>query len=114
MERGAAVPERAADQRPRDRHHRAAYEATPFDDPKKGTHDEERRGPFPVGVAVEGPAPVEWFEADYGDYRKAATLTGPVDGGLLAACLTARAAVEPDKETKCSPRRRSGRAGGWW
>jgi hypothetical protein len=76
------------------------YEATPFDDPKKGTHDEERRGPFPVGVAVEGPAPVEWFEADYGDYRKAATLTGRADGGLLAACLTARAAVDPDKETK--------------
>lgn len=76
------------------------FDATPFDDPKKNTRDEERRGPFTVGVAVEAPMPVEWYEADYADYRKAATLAGPVDGGLLAAMLSARAAVDTDRETK--------------
>ncbi|MBO0699812.1 MAG: hypothetical protein J2P46_15550 [Zavarzinella sp.] len=76
------------------------YEATPFDDPKKGTHDEERRGPFPVAVAVEGAMPVEWYDAGYTDFRKAAAVSGPLDRGLLSACLSARAAVEPDKETK--------------
>src|SRR5262245_34874397 len=76
------------------------YEATPFDDPKKGSHDEERRGPFPVAVAIEGAMPVEWYDATYTDLRKAASISGPLDGGLLAAALTARAAVEPDKETK--------------
>ena len=30
------------------------------DDPKRGTKDEERRGSFPVGVAVEVPVPGEW------------------------------------------------------
>jgi hypothetical protein len=76
------------------------YDATPFDDPKKGTRDEERRGPFPVAVAVEGSMPVEWYNSEFADYRKAAALAGPLDGGLLAATLTARAAVEPDRETK--------------
>lgn len=31
------------------------------DDPKKGTRDEERRGSFPVAVAVEVPVPADWF-----------------------------------------------------
>ncbi|HVK18396.1 MAG TPA: hypothetical protein VM533_15780 [Fimbriiglobus sp.] len=83
------------------------------DDPKKGTRDEERRGPFPVGVAVETPVPADWFEptslpshaqptaaavgvaAAYPNAPRglaagypAAALALRLDGGLLAAGLT--------------------------
>lgn len=75
------------------------FKATPFGDPKKGTREEVRRGPFPVGVALEAPLPVEWYDADYTSHKEAAALAGPFDGGLLAACLTARAQVQPDRET---------------
>jgi hypothetical protein len=34
------------------------------DDPNKGTFDEKRRGPFPIGVAVEAPLPVDWRASD--------------------------------------------------
>jgi len=88
------------------------YEATPFDDPKKGTRDEERRGPFPVAIAIESTMPVEWYDDAYTDARKAASISTRLDGGILAACLTARAAVEPDKETKeivAQTKRASGR-----
>ena len=76
------------------------YEATPFDDPKKNTRDEERRGPFPVAVAIESTLPVEWFDSGFTDYRKAAAAAIPLDAGLLAACLTARSALDADRETK--------------
>src|SRR5262249_20764088 len=76
------------------------YDATPFDDPKRGTHDEERRGPFPVAVAIESPLPVDWYEPTYADLRKAAPLLAPLDGGSLPARLTARSSVDPDKQTK--------------
>jgi hypothetical protein len=39
---------------------RPKYEATKEDDPKRGTRDEERSGPFAVGVAIEVPVPAEW------------------------------------------------------
>src|SRR5262249_43091738 len=31
------------------------------EDPNKGTRFERRRGPFPIGVAVETALPVEWY-----------------------------------------------------
>jgi len=31
------------------------------DDDSKGTLDEKRRGPFPIGVAVETPLPADWY-----------------------------------------------------
>jgi hypothetical protein len=83
------------------------------DDPKKGTLDEERHGPFPVGVAVETPVPADWFDPaglpaaavpsaaaagvagavptappGLGPQYPAAALTLPLDGGLYAAGLT--------------------------
>ncbi len=80
------------------------------DDPKKGTHDEERHGPLPVGVAVETKVPVDWFDppADavaalagspgaysgptgFGPGFPAAALALPFDGGLTAAALTVAA-----------------------
>jgi len=91
---------------------RPRYEATPFGDAKKGTRDEERRGPFSVAVAIESTMPVEWYDDTYTDARKAASILTRLDPGILAACLTARAAVDPDKETKeiaAQTKRASGR-----
>lgn len=34
------------------------------DDPRKGSLDEVRRGPFPIGVAVETPIPASWYDKD--------------------------------------------------
>jgi hypothetical protein len=47
-----------------ERDYRPKYEPSKPDDGRKGTRNEERRGPFPVGVAVEVPVPVEWFDAN--------------------------------------------------
>lgn len=38
------------------------YEPTKDDDPKKNTPEEERRGPFPIAVAVERTVPATWFD----------------------------------------------------
>jgi hypothetical protein len=76
------------------------FKATPFGDPKKGTNEEERRGPFPIGVAIESPPPVEWFDADFGGYKEVGSISTTIDGGILAACLTARSQVQPDRVTQ--------------
>ena len=34
------------------------------DDPRKGTIEERRRGPFPIAVAVEAPLPPSWVDGD--------------------------------------------------
>jgi hypothetical protein len=66
-------------------------------DPKKGTRDEERRGPFPVGVAVETPIPVDWLDQDkatgFGPASAAAAAALPFDHGLSAAVVSAAAEV---------------------
>lgn len=46
-----------------ERDYRPKYEPAKPDDPRKGTHNEERRGPFPVGVALEVPVPPEWYDS---------------------------------------------------
>jgi hypothetical protein len=53
-------------------------------DPKKGTRDEERKGPFPVGVAVEAAVPAEWVAADTagGANAAAAVAANPIGAGL--------------------------------
>jgi hypothetical protein len=65
------------------------YEPAKQDDPKKGTRREERRGPFPVAAAVEGPLPAEWYDEEYGREKVAAGILAPVDRGLSAAAITA-------------------------
>ena len=68
------------------------FEPTKPDDPKKGTRDEERRGPFPVGLALEVPVPAEWLRTDgFADQQKVAGLLPLFDGGLNAALLTVAA-----------------------
>ena len=55
------------------------FNATKLDDPVKGTRDEERRGPFDVGVALEAPVPQDWLEP-----KLAAAQAGVVVAGSLA------------------------------
>jgi hypothetical protein len=38
------------------------YTPAKDDDPTKGTIEEERRGPFPIGVAVEAQLPASWYD----------------------------------------------------
>jgi hypothetical protein len=37
------------------------FEPPKADDASRGTLDEKRRGPFPIGVAVETPVPADWY-----------------------------------------------------
>ncbi len=92
------------------------FDPTKQDDSKRGTRDEERRGPFPVGVAIEGPVPIDWLDAEkfspkanpaaglagpaavfpaappgYALLMAASVYNLPFDNGLLAALLTASA-----------------------
>jgi hypothetical protein len=88
------------------------FRATPYDDPKKNTRDEVRRGPFSIGVAIEQPMPIEWSETEYSNYKAAAAMSNPLDGGLLALCLTAQSKVQVDSETKAivpQTKRKTGR-----
>lgn len=39
------------------------FEPPKPDDPMKGTRDEKRRGPFPIGVAFETTLPAGWYES---------------------------------------------------
>ena len=62
------------------------------DDLGPPARSEERRGPFPVGVAVEGKPPAWWYDEGYGRDAAAAALLVQADGGLAAALTTAAAA----------------------
>ena len=86
------------------------YEPLDVNDSKRGTRDEERRGPFPVAVAVENKIPVSWFDenasaTDTSPLRSpaereqaAAALLLPLDG-VFAAGLTV-AADKRDRPTQ--------------
>jgi hypothetical protein len=74
------------------------YEPTPLDDPKKGTRDEERRGPFPIGVAIESKIPAAWVNEQYAREQFAAALVTPLDA-VYAAGLTV-AAEKLDRPTQ--------------
>ncbi len=50
------------------------FDPAKLDDPKKGTRDEERHGPFPVGIAVETPIPAEWVQPKLAAVQFAANL----------------------------------------
>ncbi len=44
--------------------HIPRFERPKADDPNKGTVQEKRRGPFPIGVALETEVPLDWYEND--------------------------------------------------
>jgi hypothetical protein len=73
------------------------YNPTPLDDPKKGTPLEERRGPFPIGVAVEGLPPAHWTESRLAPDRVAALMTAGPGLAHLIAALAANAASNSPK-----------------
>lgn len=77
------------------------FEATPFDDPKKGTRDEERRGPFPIGVSLETQVPLDWYDNNdqLPAQKVAATLAMTLDRGLVAGLLTATTQLEKDRRS---------------
>lgn len=74
------------------------YEPTLSTDRKWNTRQAERRGPFPVGVAVEGKIPAAWVDAEYEAGQFAAGVLAPLDG-VLAAGLTV-AARKLDRPTQ--------------
>src|SRR5262249_49273713 len=41
------------------------FERPKVDDPDKGTLKEKRRGPFPIGIAIETTLPASWYESDF-------------------------------------------------
>jgi len=74
------------------------YNPPGLDDPKKGSRDEERKGPFPIAVALENRIPAAWVKEDYESQQAAAALLAPLDG-TLATGLTV-AARELDRPTQ--------------
>ncbi|MBA4187748.1 MAG: hypothetical protein C0467_06985 [Planctomycetaceae bacterium] len=66
------------------------YEPTLDTDSRWGTRQAERKGPFPIGVAIESRVPASWFNEAYDREQFAAGVLMPLDG-VLAAGLTAAA-----------------------
>jgi len=66
------------------------YDPTPANDPKRNTRAAERRGPFPVGVAIESKIPASWFNEEYTREEFIAGLMTPLDS-VFAAGLTVAA-----------------------
>jgi hypothetical protein len=59
------------------------FEEPKKDDPARGTRDERRRGPFPVGVAVQATLPKDWY-ADSSGEAKTARVAVIGHGGVFA------------------------------
>jgi ABC-type uncharacterized transport system involved in gliding motility auxiliary subunit len=60
------------------------YDPTPANDPKRNTRAAERRGPFPVGVAIESKIPAYWIDNSYTNNECTAALMTPLDGVMSA------------------------------
>jgi hypothetical protein len=69
----------------------------PSDDPSKGTRDEEKRGPFPIAVAIENRIPLTWMSDDVESWQLGALLLPLTNAPALG--LT-RAAEEGDRPTQ--------------
>jgi len=67
------------------------------EDPTKRSRDDERPGPFPVGVAIQTTIPPEWTEPKYGALKIAAlTVAGHSTPGGLPATLAAESLISSD------------------
>jgi hypothetical protein len=58
------------------------FEPAKPDDPTKGTLDEKRRGPFPIGVAIETKLPADWY-ADSKPAEPATVRIAAIGNGTL-------------------------------
>lgn len=77
------------------------YEATPLDDAKYGTRDAERRGPFPVAVAIDSPLPIYWFEEEAQNRAAVASISQIGDPvGLMSIAETVNANFKANPVTK--------------
>ncbi len=77
------------------------FEPAKPDDPTKGTRDEERRGPFPIGVAVQTTVPPELLDDKYRAFKVAAlTMAARMSAGGIPASLAAESLVPTDPYTK--------------
>lgn len=74
------------------------YDPTGLDDPTRGTRDEERRGPFPVGVAIESRIPATWIDEEYARENALAAALVPVDSLLAAGLAVAANKVDRPKQ----------------
>jgi hypothetical protein len=74
------------------------YEPTLSTDKKWDTRQAERKGPFPIGVAIESKIPAAWVNEDYGHEQFAAALLMPIDS-ILATGVTV-AANKLDRPTE--------------
>jgi hypothetical protein len=71
-----------------------SFDTTKLDDPKKGTPDEERRGPFSIGVALETPIPAEWIDEKLAGVQGSSAIAAAAGGlGLAASTLMLDASV---------------------
>lgn len=74
------------------------YDPTPANDPKRLTKEAERRGPFPVGVAIESKIPAFWMDEKYTQAESVAGLLSPLDGISSAAVSVAANQLERPKQ----------------
>jgi hypothetical protein len=61
------------------------FERPKPDDPNRGTVNEKRRGPFPVGVAVKTKLPADWFPGTPGQTPPTVRLAVIGHGGIFIA-----------------------------
>ncbi len=66
------------------------------DDPKRGTRDEERKGPFPVGAAIERAVPAEWFLAKDAAQKVTEQAAATVGGAIGSWGGLSPLVVEPE------------------
>ena len=74
------------------------YEPPALNDPKKGSVDEERRGPFPIAVAIENKIPAAWMNEDYDREEALAALLSPLDNTLAAGLTVAADKLDRPKQ----------------
>src|SRR5262249_9192320 len=79
-----------------DRNYTPRFEPPKAEDPNKGTRDEEKRGPFPVGVAVQTTVPPEWLNEKFRAEKAAALVAAGLNH---AAAFPAGLATEPALRT---------------
>jgi hypothetical protein len=72
------------------------YEPPKPDDPARGTREEERRGPFPLGVAVQTTVPAEWYRPELGAFKAAELLTASDESAGAPLALAAEGLLPAD------------------
>ena len=72
-------------------------------DSRKSPHDVIRRGPFPIGMALEERPPIEWYDEKFIGYKDLSGMVTSWDQGVFSTCVTATALLKK-KGDKLIPR----------